>query len=237
MGRANRLLAPRVTRIATSFPQVQGLKQADVARTAFTGNPVRLDVVKLRDLPYPAPTGTINLLVTGGSQGARLLSETVPAAISLLAEPIRNRLKVEQQTRQESLDNARRIYADAAVEAQVAPFFRDMASRLEHAHLVIGRAGASTVCELAVAGLPSILVPLKIAADDHQRFNARLLTEAGAAQVINEDDLTVDSLAELLQAMLSDPAGLSRRAAAAHAAATPDAASKLADLVEQTARA
>jgi UDP-N-acetylglucosamine--N-acetylmuramyl-(pentapeptide) pyrophosphoryl-undecaprenol N-acetylglucosamine transferase len=235
LGRSNRKLAGRVKTVACAFPT---LEKADPKLTpVVVGNPVRPEIRALYDRSYAPPSDQIRLLVTGGSQGARLLSETVPAAVSLLAEPIRNRLKVEQQTRQESLDNARRIYADAAVEAQVAPFFRDMASRLEHAHLVIGRAGASTVCELAVAGLPSILVPLKIAADDHQRFNARLLTDVGAADVVNEDDVTVDGLAELLQRTLSAPQGLARMAVAARAAATPDAASKLADLVEQTAGA
>jgi UDP-N-acetylglucosamine--N-acetylmuramyl-(pentapeptide) pyrophosphoryl-undecaprenol N-acetylglucosamine transferase len=233
LGRSNRKLARQVGVVACAFPTLE--KADPKVKPIVVGNPVRPEIRALYDRPYAPPNDQIRLLVTGGSQGARLLSETVPAAVSLLAEPIRNRLKVEQQTRQESLDTARRIYADAAVEAQVAPFFRDIASRLDQAHLVIGRAGASTVCELAVAGLPSVLVPLKIAADDHQRFNARLLTDVGAAEVVNEDDVTVDGLAELLQATLSDPQKLSRMAAAAHAAATPDAASKLADLVEQTA--
>jgi UDP-N-acetylglucosamine--N-acetylmuramyl-(pentapeptide) pyrophosphoryl-undecaprenol N-acetylglucosamine transferase len=121
------------------------------------------------------------------------------------------------------------------VKAEVAPFFRDMAGRLGAAHLVIGRAGASTVCELAVAGRPSILVPLKIAADDHQTFNARLLADAGAAAVAREEELTVDSLAGALNSLLTDPERLARMAAAAHAAATPDAAAALADLVEGVA--
>jgi UDP-N-acetylglucosamine--N-acetylmuramyl-(pentapeptide) pyrophosphoryl-undecaprenol N-acetylglucosamine transferase len=234
LGRSNRKLAPKVDLVACAFPTLE--KADPKLKPIVVGNPVRPEIRALYDRAYVPPTDQIRVLVTGGSQGARLLSETVPAAVAQIAEPIRNRLKIEQQTRQESLDTARRIYADAAVEAQVAPFFRDMASRLDHAHLVIGRAGASTVCELAVAGLPSILVPLKIAADDHQRFNARLLTDVGAAEVVNEDDLTVDSLAELLQRALSDPQALARKAAAAHGAATPDAASRLADLVEQAAR-
>ena len=125
--------------------------------------------------------------------------------------------------------------AEAGVKAEVAPFFRDMAGRLSAAHLVVGRAGASTVCELAVAGKPSLLVPLKIAADDHQRFNARLLADAGAAAVALEDELTVDSLAGALNAMLKDPAMLTRMAAGARSVARPDAAEKLADLVERTA--
>jgi UDP-N-acetylglucosamine--N-acetylmuramyl-(pentapeptide) pyrophosphoryl-undecaprenol N-acetylglucosamine transferase len=233
LGRVNRWMAPKVTAVACAFPTLE--KAPAGVKAEVVGNPVRPEIRVLYDRPFAPPTDRINLLVTGGSQGARLLSEAVPAAVALLAEPIRNRLKVDQQTRQESLDNARRIYADANVDATVAPFFRDMASRLESAHLVIGRAGASTVCELAVAGLPSILVPLKIAMDDHQRFNAKLLEDAGAAEVLQEDVVNVDRLAGVIQALLADPQGLARRAAAAKAAATPDAAEKLADLVERVA--
>jgi UDP-N-acetylglucosamine--N-acetylmuramyl-(pentapeptide) pyrophosphoryl-undecaprenol N-acetylglucosamine transferase len=233
LGRVNRLLASRMDVVACAFPILE--KCPPGVKAEVVGNPVRADIRALYDRPYEPPADRIRLLVTGGSQGARLLSETVPAAVAVLAEGIRHRLVVEQQTRPESLDTARAIYADAMVEAQVAPFFRDMARRLGEAHLVIGRAGASTCCELAVAGLPSILIPLKIAMDDHQRFNARLLTDAGAAEVLAEDDVTVDSLANLLQSMLSDPEALARRAAAARSVAMPDADERLADLVEQAA--
>jgi UDP-N-acetylglucosamine--N-acetylmuramyl-(pentapeptide) pyrophosphoryl-undecaprenol N-acetylglucosamine transferase len=233
LGRVNRLLASSVSAVACAFPTLE--KAPAGVKAEVVGNPIRPDIRALADRLYKAPTGPIRVLVTGGSQGARLLSETVPAAMALVAEQIRDRLVVEQQTRPESLDNARAVYADALIEATVAPFFRDMATRLDQAHLVIGRAGASTVCELAVAGLPSILIPLKIAMDDHQTFNARLLTDVGAAEVLNEDDVTVDSLANLLQQMLSDPKALAKRAAAARSVARPDAAEKLADLVERIA--
>jgi UDP-N-acetylglucosamine--N-acetylmuramyl-(pentapeptide) pyrophosphoryl-undecaprenol N-acetylglucosamine transferase len=200
---------------------------------------VRPEIRALYDQPYeaPEPGGPLRLLITGGSQGARLLSELTPEAILRLPEDIRGRLQVQQQTRKESMDSARRIYANALVKAEVAPFFRDMAGRLAAAHLVIGRAGASTVCELAVAGRPSILVPLKIAADDHQRFNAKLLEDAGGAAVALEDELTVDSLAGALKHMLKDPALLARMAEGARSVAKPDAAARLADLVELTALA
>ena len=130
---------------------------------------------------------------------------------------------------------ARAIYLDAGVEFELAPFFRDMASRLREAHLVIGRAGASTVCEFAVAGKPAVLAPLKIALDDDQGENAALLAEAGGAVVLREDGLTAETLAETLGALLGDPARLASMAAAARAVARPDAAERLADLVEETA--
>jgi UDP-N-acetylglucosamine--N-acetylmuramyl-(pentapeptide) pyrophosphoryl-undecaprenol N-acetylglucosamine transferase len=236
MGRANRLLAPRVTAIACAFPTLQKAPPSVKARAVVVGNPVRPQIQALYDRPYAPPTDEVRLLVTGGSQGARVLSETVPKAIALLPEPIRRRLKVQQQTRAESLELARRIYAEAEVEAEIAPFFGDMADRLGAAHLMIGRSGASTVCEIAVAGRPAILVPLKIALDDDQGQNARLLAEAGAAEVLREDALTPESLASRLRGLIEDPERLTAMAAAAKLVAKPDAADRLADLVEKTAR-
>ncbi|HWE47360.1 MAG TPA: undecaprenyldiphospho-muramoylpentapeptide beta-N-acetylglucosaminyltransferase [Caulobacteraceae bacterium] len=235
LGRVNRALAKRVSAVACAFPTLA--KSPAGLKVEVVGNPVRPDIRALYDHVYQAPTDRIRLLVTGGSQGARLLSETVPQAVARLAQPIRAKLYVQQQTRPETLDTARQVYAEAGVEAEVAPFFRDMAGRLRTAHLMVGRAGASTVCELAVAGLPSVLVPLKIAMDDHQRFNAKLLTDAGAADVVLEDDLDADGLATLLQGLLEKPETLAGMAKAAHAAAAPDAAKALADLVEKTADA
>lgn len=235
LGRANRVLAPRVDVVACAFPTLERAP-AQVRETAVVvGNPVRPEIAALRLRPYQPPKRTIRLLVTGGSQGARLLSETVPAALATLPEALRLRLKVVQQARAESLESAQAAYADALIAAEVAPFFRDIATRLGEAHLVIGRAGASTCSELAVAGRPSVLAPLKIAADDHQRLNARLLADVGAAEVILEDELTVDRLAGTLRRLLEDPGGLAARAAAAREVGTPDAAARLADLVERTA--
>lgn len=236
LGRVNRFLAPRVTEVACAFPTLNLAKPAVKARAHVVGSPVRPEIRALFEAPYLPPEVQLRVLVTGGSQGARLLSELVPEAIAKLPEDMRHRLKVQQQSRPESMESARKIYRNAMVDCEVAPFFRDMAGRLRQAHLVIGRAGASTCCELAVAGRPSILVPLKIAADDHQRFNARLLEEAGGAAVCLEDELTVDAMAGALNALLRDPERLARMAVGARSVATPDAAEKLADLVERTAR-
>jgi UDP-N-acetylglucosamine--N-acetylmuramyl-(pentapeptide) pyrophosphoryl-undecaprenol N-acetylglucosamine transferase len=236
LGRVNRFMAPRVGAVACAFPTLEKAPAKVKARVHVVGNPIRPDIRALYDVPYTPPGGTVHLLVTGGSQGARLLSEMVPDAVAMMAEDLRLRLRVEQQTRMESLEFARHTYAEAGVEAEIAPFFRDMAGKLRQAHLVVGRAGASTVCELAVAGRPSLLIPLKIAADDHQRFNARLLTEAGAAEVLAEDDLSAERLCAVLSRMLGDSDDLVRRAALAHGVAQPEAAERLADLVETTAR-
>ena len=235
LGRVNRLVAGRVDAVACAFPTLERASPKVKARAQVVGNPVRAEIRALYDRPYVPPDGTVRVLVTGGSQGARLLSEMVPDAVAMLPEALRLRLKVEQQTRMESMESARHTYAEAGVEAVIAPFFRDIAGRLSVAHLVIGRAGASTVCELAVAGLPSVLVPLAIAADDHQRFNAKLLTDVGAAEVVAEHHMTAEHLADVLGRMLGDSEGLAKRAAAARSVAQPDAAERLADLVEATA--
>jgi UDP-N-acetylglucosamine--N-acetylmuramyl-(pentapeptide) pyrophosphoryl-undecaprenol N-acetylglucosamine transferase len=237
MGRANRFLASRVTRVACAFPTLLKAPPRVAGRATVVGNPVRPPIRALADLPYapPGAEGPIRLLVTGGSQGARLLSELVPEAIAALPEDLRQRLLVQQQTRPESMESARRTYGNAMVEAEIAPFFRDMAGRLGAAHLVIGRAGAGSVCEFAVAGRPSILVPLAIALDDDQGQNAKVLADAGGAEVARENQLTVPSLAAALEKLLTNPARLSRMAAAARSVAIPDAAERLADVVEATA--
>ena len=237
MGRANRLLAGRATAIACAFPTLKKAPARVAARAVVVGNPVRPEIRRLAESVYTAPSDRINLLITGGSQGARLLSETTPAAIALLPQGLRERLIVRQQTRRESLDAAQAIYRAAAIEFELAPFFSDMPDRLAAAHLVIGRAGASSVCEFAIAAKPAILVPLQIALDDDQGENAALLAEAGGAVVLREDVFSAERLAETLVDLLGDPARLAGMAAAARSVARPDAAERLADLVEKTASA
>jgi UDP-N-acetylglucosamine--N-acetylmuramyl-(pentapeptide) pyrophosphoryl-undecaprenol N-acetylglucosamine transferase len=238
MGRANRRLAGRVTTVACAFPTLLKAPPKVAARARVVGNPVRPAIRALAELPYDPPSaeGPIRLLITGGSQGARLLSELAPEAIAALPDELRRRLVIQQQTRPESMEVARRTYRNAVVDAEIAPFFRDMAGRLGAAHLVIGRAGAGAVCEFAVAGKPAILVPLAIALDDDQGQNAKLLADAGGAEIARENQLTVESLSGALAKLLTNPARLARMAAASRSVAIPDAAERLADVVEQTAR-
>jgi len=238
LGRTNRILAPYVGEVASSFPTLERAPAKVQGRSHVVGSPVRSEIRALFDRVYAAPVdgGPIQVLVTGGSQGARILSETTPRALAALPEALRRRLKVQQQSRPETLETARQIYLEAGIEAEVAPFFRDMAERLSKAHLVVGRSGASTCAELAVAALPSVLIPLKIAMDDHQRLNAKALVDAGAAEMVLEDDLTVQGLTATLEGLLSDPARLAAMSAAARSVAIPDAAQRLADLVEKTAK-
>lgn len=237
MGRANRRMAGQVRAVACAFPTLQKAPPKVAERAVVVGNPVRPEIRALAELAYTPPSadGPIHLLITGGSQGARLLSELMPLALAALPEEMRARLRVQQQTRKESMDGARRVYLNAGIQAEIAPFFRDMAGRLAEAHLVVGRAGAGTVCEFAIAGKPSILVPLAIALDDDQGQNAKVMADAGGAQVAREDQLSVETMSTALSKLLSNSDRLVRMAAGARSIAKPDAAERLADLVEATA--
>lgn len=236
MGRANRALADRVTRIALSFPAVSLI--GDFAKKAVeTGNPVRDMVISASRVPYDAPTteSTFRLLVFGGSQGARFFSEAVPPAIERLAPELRARLSIVQQARPEDLDAVRATYARLGVSAEVEPFFIDLPARIAASHLVICRSGASSVTELAVIGRPSILVPLPGALDQDQAANAAHLSKAGGAWTIRQDELSPERLAEEISKAMTCPEQLAEAAEAARAAGKPDAVARLADLVEEVA--
>lgn len=239
MGRANRLIARWATLIATGFPQVRGIPANAPGRRLHTGNPVRPAVLEAARLPPPeaVPGGSLHLLVFGGSQGARVMSDVVPPALERLSPEHRSRLRVVQQAREEDLPRVREHYARLGVAAALQPFFKDLPRRMAEAHLVIGRSGASTVAELAVIGRASILVPLPGALDQDQAANARSLEEIGAATTIPQDAFTPDRLAEELKARLEDPSRLTRAAAAAKSAGTTDAAERLAEAVLALGRA
>lgn len=234
LGRANRLLAGRMTAIATSFEGVKHLDGALAGKVRLTGNPVRDAVVACAERAYPARTADqpLELLVFGGSQGARVFSEIVPPALALLPESLRRRLKVVQQCRDEDIDGVRAAYAAAAIHAEVAPFFRNLPEIMSASHLVIARSGASTVAELAVIGRPAILVPLPHALDNDQLQNARRLGESGAAWCIEQKELGKARLAAEIERLAATPGALEAAAAAAKASGRPDAVSRLADVVE-----
>ncbi len=233
LGRANRLLAPRVSRIATSYGQVSHLAPAWQGKVVQTGMPVRSTVVAMRDRPYAAPTeeGALRLLVLGGSQGARVLSEVVPAALARLPEGLRPRLEVSQQCRPEDLDAVRLAYAGTGIRVTLESFFHDVPERLAAAHLVIARSGASTVAELTALGRPAILVPYPHAIDDHQTANAHAVDEAGGGWLIPQTAFTAESLSARIESLFALPGSLTKAAACARAAGVPDAATRLADLV------
>lgn len=233
LGRANRLLAARVRRIATSYAHVRHIDAAWTAKVVHTGMPVRAAIAALRDTPYPAMAEDqpIRLLVLGGSQGARVLSEVMPAALAALPEGLRSRLQVSQQCRPEDLDAVRAAYAGTGIDATLDSFFADVPERMAAAHLVVARSGASTVAELTALGRPAILVPYPHAIDDHQTANARAVDEAGGAWLMPQTAFTSDALAGRLESLFTQPGTLARAAGCARAAGRPDAASLLADLV------
>jgi UDP-N-acetylglucosamine--N-acetylmuramyl-(pentapeptide) pyrophosphoryl-undecaprenol N-acetylglucosamine transferase len=239
LGRANRLLAPRAVVIATGFGQVRGVAGALAAKQRVTGNPVRQPVLEAAAEPFEplAPDGVLRLVVFGGSQGARIMSDIVPPALEALSPAERARLSVVQQAREEDLGRVRELYARLGIAAEVSPFFGDMPARIAKAHLVVARSGASTVAELAVIGRPSILVPLAQSLDGDQAANAVTLASIGAATVIPQPDFTPERLAGEIAARLRDPSGLTRAAEAAKSAGVPDAAERLADLVVEVAEA
>ena len=234
LGRVNRLLASRVDAIATAYPDVSRLKTKYSAKVHLVGNPVRPQVLALRDEDFPAFTadGLFRVLITGGSQGARVLSEVVPDGLAMLPPALRSRLQVTQQCRPEDLDTVRQRYAAHDIPAELGTYFENLQERLADAHLFIGRAGASTIAELTAVGRPAILVPLPIATDDHQAANVREMVKAGGARSIRQHAFTGKELAKQIQAMAQRPDTLATAAHAAWNCGRPDAAEKLADLVE-----
>jgi UDP-N-acetylglucosamine--N-acetylmuramyl-(pentapeptide) pyrophosphoryl-undecaprenol N-acetylglucosamine transferase len=235
IGRANRLLAPRVTAIASTFPAVFDAEPALAAKATLTGNPVRPAVIAAAATPYPAPNDPLRLLIVGGSQGARIMADIVPGAIGHLEAGLRARLTVVQQARDEDLGRVREAYAKLAVGAEIAPFFSDLPLRMAASHLVVARAGASTVAELSAIGRPSILIPLPHALDQDQFANAGVLERAGGALRILQEAFTPQRLADEIATLAAAPARLATMAAAARSVGRLDAAERLADLVLRVA--
>lgn len=234
LGRVNRAFAQKAKIVASGFERLDRLPGS--ARHAPIGNPVRAAVAEKRSVPFPGMADELTIFITGGSQGARILGEAIPLAIANhIPAPLRVRLHVVQQVREEQIDAVRAIYDKVQVKATLQPFFSDMPDRLAQAHLVIARSGAGTVSEIAAIGRPSILIPLKIAMDNHQEANAEGLVDAGAADMLLEDNLYPNLLGELIALRLGDANDLAVRAAAAKALGNVQAAQDLADLAEQIA--
>jgi len=237
-GRANRAVMNKVKVVAAAFPIARFAPKSS-SKIALTGNPLRPEIIALGGSAYeePSENGRLHLLVFGGSQGARALSELVPAAVGLLPPAFRARLDIVQQCRPEDLERVRAAYAGAAVKAELASFYHDMPKRLVWSQLVIARAGAGTVSELMAIGRPAILIPLPHALDDNQTPNAEILAKANAGWCVAQRGLTPEKLAGMIKLAFSDPDDLARRARNAHALARLDAVQRLADIAEELARA
>jgi len=236
LGRANLLLARYANALATSFAKTL---RADpfAAKTALTGNPVRDGVIAVAGTPYPplGPSDTLRLLITGGSQGARVFGQVVPPALAVLPADLRSRLRVVQQCRAEDIDRVTQIYREARIDVELQPFFTDLPDRIAQSHLVICRSGASTTAELCVIGRPAILVPLPGAIDADQKNNALVLERAGGGWIVEQPNFTASALAEQLKTLLFAPESLVMAAAAAKSLGKPDAVALLADLAENLA--
>lgn len=239
LGRVNRLLARRVDAIATAYPSVARLKSKYADKVHLVGNPVREEVKLLREEEFPALTdeSVFRVLVIGGSQGASILSSVVPDGLGMLPLSLRRRLQVTQQCRAEDIERVRRFYADLEIPADLATYFNDVPEKLSWSHLVIARAGASTLAELTCAGRPAILVPLPSAMDDHQTANAREMTEAGGARTISQSRFNAVELAKQMQKMALEPGALQNAARRARACGRPNAARDMADLLESIGQA
>lgn len=233
IGRANALLAPKADRIALSIPQSSGLDEADIVRSVVTGNPVREDITALYTKPYPMldTNGPFHILVFGGSLGAKIFAETVPAALASLPDMYRPRLRVVQQYRDDEHDALRAVYDKAGIAATLTRFIGDMPEQLAQAHLVIARSGASTVAEVSIAGRPAIFVPAGYHKDQQQKRNADAIADVGGAWVMTDHAFTPDVLAQRIEGFLQNPEILFRAAEASRSCARPDAARKLGNLV------
>ena len=237
LGRVNRLLAGEAAAIGTAYSKIDRLKPKYADKTVLIGNPVREEIARLGELPFPPfdEVAPLKILVTGGSQGASILSKVVPAGLGMLAPSLRRRLQVVQQCRPEDIDRVRGQYAELGIPAELMTYIEDIADKIADAHLVIGRAGASTVAELTAAGRPAILIPYAAATDDHQTANAREMVQAGGARAIQESGFTPQVLARQIEALAMDPVALGNAAARSLSVGRPHAARDLADLVERIA--
>lgn len=233
LGRVNRALSKGANVLACGFDKLE--KCATPENLIVTGNPLRRQIIDTVPSNYDVPKGKINILIVGGSLGAKLISERVPLALAQLPKELRKRLSVVQQTRKESLELAMQIFKDAGIEAKCETFFHNIETELAKAHYVIGRAGASSVSEIAIMGKPSLFVPLGIAMDDHQTINAQSLKDLDAADILPESQFTPEAIAHILTARLNDSHWLKQAASAARRAAKPDAAAHLAQLVKELA--
>lgn len=239
LGRVNRLIARKVSAIAIAYPDVEKLPDRYAGKVHLVGNPVREEVLALRDEEFPALTdeSVFRVLVTGGSQGATVLSSVVPSGLALLPLSLRRRLQVTQQCREEDIEKVRATYAEMEIPADLSTYISDMPEKLSWAHLVIGRAGASTLAELTTAGRPAILVPLPSAMDDHQTANVREMVACGGARSIPQSQFTPVELAKQMQKMAMEPGAMQNAARRARSCGRPNAARDMADLLESIGHA
>ncbi len=233
LGKANAYLAPKADRIALSWPNVAGINESDAVRSVVVGNPVRPDIAELFNKPYPAleQDGPLRIFVMGGSQGASIFSEVLPAMVKNLSTAHKARLEIVQQCREDDLAQVEKEYLEAGIKAELKSFFDDVPTQLQKAHLVISRSGAGTVAEVTTAGRPAIFVPYPHHKDQQQKRNADTVFDAGGAWVMTQEGFTVDALLARIETFLQNPEALFNAAENARSCGKPDAARKLGNLV------
>lgn len=232
LGKANVWLAGKAARIAASLEGTRGIAPASQDKVVTTGNPVRAAIIAVRDSAYEPPGDEMRVFITGGSQAARVFSDVVPDAAGKLPPELRARLFIAHQCREDAMKEAEEKYRAAGIRAEIRPFFSDMPERLKSCHLFIGRAGASTVAEIATVGRPAIFVPYPGHQDMQQKHNAEVISGRGGAWVMLQEGFTPDTLAAKLKELMENPAALAQAAAAAKSCGRPEAAKNLAGLVE-----
>lgn len=235
LGITNRALSRFADKIATSFSEVWGISEENQHKISYTGNPVRKQIADLQNLPYPEING-FNIVVVGGSLGASIFSDIVPAAIKKLSPSMQNKIHIFQQARRNDAEKVKAAYAEIPVQAEVQEFFTNIAELYANAHLIIARSGASTVAELALIGKPAIFVPYPNSKGDHQLLNAEALAEIGGAWVMDQKDFRADNLAKKLQEFYANPAMLKTAAEKIMHRAKPGAVQNLANLAEELAQ-
>jgi len=232
LGKANIYLAPLATRIAAALPDTKGIRAKDLRKVEVTGNPVREKICALRDRAYPKIDKTINILITGGSQAAKVFSTIIPPAIVKAAAKIDKEIFVMHQCKAEDIEAIKHTYNNVGIAAEVDSFFSDMDKKLQQTHIFIGRSGATTVCEIAVVGVPAIFIPITYHADKQQYHNANILVNKGGAWLIEEDDFTEQKITEKLLELANHPDMLENASHYSKECGKPEAVKNLADLVE-----
>ncbi len=231
LGRANKMLAKKVDAVAGSFEKTLGLPP--MAKFVLTGNPVRAIALAQKAATYPKFGGQINLLVFGGSQGAKFFSDFMPIAFAEMPKALRDKLLVTQQCRPEDMERVKAAYAGLGLRCDLQPFFADLPKRIAESHLVVSRSGASTIAELGVIGRPAVMVPLPHSIDNDQLRNAQSFASSGAGWLCPQGELKAHDFAAFLGRLLANEAGLKRAAESALTHGRPDAAERLADLIEK----
>jgi len=233
LGLANKLLAPYASQIALSYPDTVNMTEKAKAKSAVIGNPVRQAIIDLSVQPYPTIISKINIMVVGGSQGAKILSHIVPLAFATLPSELQMRLVITQQALPNTIDAVREIYAKTNIDFEIKSFFDDMPARIKNTHLFVSRSGASTLAEMTVSGRPAIYIPFPWNRDNQQVFNAEQVVNAGGGWMILEKDLTINGLKAMLEGILNSTETLQKSAESAKKLGRIDATQRLADLIAE----